>query len=117
MTFREATDALIACGISLGEFARALGVSRATVQQARAPEGKKERRPEPQGWTVMADALLAERRDLCEKTRRALHPAPQIPIAAVVLYGCPRCGNPGKVSQSGYCSASHRLADEQEKRR
>jgi hypothetical protein len=34
-----------------------------------------------------------------------------------VLVKCLRCGAPGKLAHAGYCSAGHRLADEQEKRR
>jgi hypothetical protein len=49
MNFRKATDELLA-GISHQELADALGVSVATVRQARLSEGSKARRSPPDGW-------------------------------------------------------------------
>ncbi len=49
MTFREATDELLA-GISHQQLADALGVSVPTVRQARLDEGAKARRNPPEGW-------------------------------------------------------------------
>lgn len=60
MDFREATDILMSpCGIS--HLARALGVSEATVRQARLPEGAKARRNPPKGWEDALAALAKER--------------------------------------------------------
>ncbi len=59
MTFRSATDELLA-GISHEELANALGVSVATVRQARLTDDAKAHRSPPEGWETavlrLADA-------------------------------------------------------------
>lgn len=62
MTFNEATDALLADGVSLNEIADALGVSYATAKQARlAPDNAAHRRP-PVGWEPKLIQLARDRR-------------------------------------------------------
>jgi GMP synthase-like glutamine amidotransferase len=59
INFRAATDELLAC-ISHQELAEALGVSVATVRQARlAPEATAHRNP-PEGWERMVKRLAAK---------------------------------------------------------
>lgn len=59
MNFREATDGLFT-GISHQELADALGVSVATVRQARLDPSAKAHRTPPEGWEK-AVAKLADR--------------------------------------------------------
>jgi hypothetical protein len=72
MDFRKATDALLV-SISHQELAEALGVSVATVRQARLDEGAKSRRSPPKGWEGAAAKLAEQKavhfRRLSEKLR------------------------------------------------
>ena len=56
MSFRKATDDLLA-GISHQELADALGVSVATVRQARLDESAKAHRNAPDGWETRVAKL------------------------------------------------------------
>jgi hypothetical protein len=74
MDFKEATESLCA-GLSHEELAQALGVSVATVRQARLrPDAKAHRRP-PERWRAAAIRLAEKRvwhfRQLIEQLRIA----------------------------------------------
>ncbi len=60
MNFRRATDDLLSC-ISHEELAKALGVSVASVRQARLAESAKAHRNAPEGWPE-AVCKLAEKK-------------------------------------------------------
>lgn len=61
MNFNEATDGLLAGGVTLNEIADALGVSYAAVKQARlAPDNTAHRRP-PVGWQPKLIQLARQR--------------------------------------------------------
>jgi len=60
ISFRKATDELFD-GISHQDLADALGLSVATVRQARLEEGAKARRTPPGGWEAVV-RRLAERK-------------------------------------------------------
>ena len=60
MDFRKATDELLA-GISHQELADTLGVSVATVRQARLEEGAKAHRSAPSGWETKVARLARAR--------------------------------------------------------
>jgi hypothetical protein len=60
MDFRKATDELFA-GISHQDLADALGLSVATVRQARLDEGAKARRTPPEGWETKVAKLARAR--------------------------------------------------------
>jgi predicted transcriptional regulator len=60
MNFKKATDELMA-GMTRGEIADALGVSEATVRQAKLDESAKAHRRPPEGWEAKV-AMLARRR-------------------------------------------------------
>jgi len=57
MDFRKATDDLLAASISHQELADALGVSVATVRQARLDETAKAHRNAPEGWEAKVAKL------------------------------------------------------------
>jgi hypothetical protein len=58
--FRKITDQLLA-GITHGELAEALGVSVATVRQARLAEGAAAHRRPPEGWEAIVGRLARQR--------------------------------------------------------
>jgi predicted transcriptional regulator len=60
MNFKEATEKLMA-GMTRGEIADALGVSEATVRQARLDESAKAHRSPPGGWEVKVARLARQR--------------------------------------------------------
>lgn len=64
MDFREATDRLMACGVTLPMIARAAGVSENSINRARSNAGQ--RRSPPKDWrrivSVLAE-LVADVRD------------------------------------------------------
>lgn len=60
MDFKKATDELFAA-VTHDDLAQALGVSVATIRQARLAEGAKARRSPPPGW-LEAVGRLAEAR-------------------------------------------------------
>ena len=60
LDFRRATDELLAC-ISHQELAEALGVSIATVRQARLDESAKAHRRPPHGWETTVAKLARTR--------------------------------------------------------
>jgi orotate phosphoribosyltransferase-like protein len=60
MDFKTATEELMA-GMTRGQIADALGVSEATVRQARLDDTSKARRSPPVGWEAKV-ARLARRR-------------------------------------------------------
>jgi len=60
MDFKKATDELLA-GISHEELAEALGVSVATVRQARLTESAKAHRSPPEGWERVVHRMAKER--------------------------------------------------------
>ena len=62
MDFRKATDELLG-GISHEELAKALGVSVATVRQARLAESAKAHRSPPEGWQTQILRLAKQRAD------------------------------------------------------
>jgi transcriptional regulator with XRE-family HTH domain len=70
MDFRKATDQLLE-GISHEELANALGVSVATVRQARLDESAKAHRNPPDGWETTVRQLAEKKaqhfRRLAEK--------------------------------------------------
>jgi hypothetical protein len=66
ITFRSATDELLAC-ISHHELAEALGVSVATVRQARLDPAAKARRSPPEEWQPTVAKLARAR---AERLRR-----------------------------------------------
>lgn len=59
MDFRKATDELLA-GISHQELAEALGVSVATVRQARLDPAAKAHRSAPDGWQPVIRRLASD---------------------------------------------------------
>jgi hypothetical protein len=74
MSFRKITDELFV-SINHDEFAKALGVSVATVRQARLGEESKAHRSAPPGWKTIALRLAEDQarhfRRLAERLRRA----------------------------------------------
>jgi transposase len=60
MNFREATESLCA-GVSHQELAQALGVSIATVRQARLRSDAKAHRSPPENWKPAVKRLAEER--------------------------------------------------------
>jgi hypothetical protein len=60
MDFREATDALFQ-SLSHDDLARALGVSVATIRQARLSAGAKAHRNAPEGWAGIVRKLAEQR--------------------------------------------------------
>jgi predicted transcriptional regulator len=66
MNFKKATDELMA-GMTRQEIADALGVSEATVRQARLDDAAKAHRSPPQGWEGRLARLAAQR---AERLRR-----------------------------------------------
>jgi len=62
MDFRKATDSLLE-GISHEKLAAVLGVSVATVRQARLDETAKAHRSPPEGWQAKVRRLAKERED------------------------------------------------------
>jgi orotate phosphoribosyltransferase-like protein len=60
MDFKKATDELMA-GMTRGQIADALGVSEATVRQARLDDAAKAHRNPPEGWEVKVAKLARER--------------------------------------------------------
>lgn len=71
MDFKKATDELFAT-ISHDDLARALGVSVATIRQARLSDGAKARRSPPAGWEVAALKLVEARTKQLEGLSRRL---------------------------------------------
>ncbi len=61
MTFREATDRLAERGVGLAAVADALGVSYATVKQARLDASSPSYRKPPEGWEPVLAALARKR--------------------------------------------------------
>jgi GMP synthase-like glutamine amidotransferase len=61
LDFRKATDELLATCISHQELADALGVSIATVRQARLGPDAKARRSSPEGWERAVRRLAEDR--------------------------------------------------------
>ena len=66
MDFKKATEELMA-GMTRGEIAEALGVSEATVRQARLDEGAKARRSPPGGWEAKVAKLAKQRAERLSK--------------------------------------------------
>lgn len=62
MDFKKATEELMA-GMTRGEIADALGVSEATVRQARLDEATKAHRNPPEGWETKVAKLARQRAD------------------------------------------------------
>ena len=61
MDFKKATDELLGVWISHQELADALGVSVATVRQARLDESAKAHRNAPEGWEPKVARLARSR--------------------------------------------------------
>jgi len=66
MDFKKATEELMA-GMTRGQIADALGVSEATVRQARLDEAAKAHRNAPDGWEATLAKLARQR---SERLRR-----------------------------------------------
>jgi hypothetical protein len=60
MTFREATDSLFAC-IGHEDLARALGVSVASIRQARLKDTAKSHRAPRRGWEAAVISLAKQK--------------------------------------------------------
>jgi len=58
MDFREATDRLMGCGVTLPMIAKAAGVSENSIARARTSSGQ--RRSPPKGWHRVVSALALE---------------------------------------------------------
>jgi GMP synthase-like glutamine amidotransferase len=71
MDFRKATNELLAC-ISHQELADALGVSVATVRQARLDPTAMARRRPPEGWERAVRGLAARRAAALERLANKL---------------------------------------------
>lgn len=71
VTFNEATDQLMAKGVTLADVASALGVVHGTIRQARLDASSPSYRRPPEGWEGRL-AELAERRgsELAELAQR-----------------------------------------------
>ena len=72
MTFKEATDALVG-QIDHAELAKALGVSVATIRQARLNPNAKAHRTAPKDWQFavirLAEQQIMRNKELIEKIR------------------------------------------------
>lgn len=79
MNFKKATDDLFA-SISHDDLAQALGVSVATIRQARLGEEAKARRSPPPGWEKailkLAEGHARRLQRLAERLRRDIQPIP-----------------------------------------
>ncbi len=62
MDFKKATEELMA-GMTRGQIAEALGVSEATVRQARLDESANAHRNPPEGWEGKVAKLAKQRAD------------------------------------------------------
>jgi len=62
MNFRDTTDELFE-SVSHEKLAKALGVSVATVRQARLPDGAKAHRSAPEGWQAAVLRMAKQRVD------------------------------------------------------
>jgi hypothetical protein len=71
MNFREATDSLFS-PISHPELARALGVSVASIRQARLHELAKSHRSPPKGWKAAVIRLAKDKIDEYQRIIEAL---------------------------------------------
>jgi len=71
MDFRKATDELFE-GISHQDLADALGVSVATIRQARLDKGAKARRSPPEGWEGTVAKLAKDRANSLQKLSERL---------------------------------------------
>lgn len=75
MGFKEATDALFD-HIDHADLAEALGVSVASIRQARLSAGAKARRTPPKDWPFavirLAERQIMRNRELIEKVRREM---------------------------------------------
>lgn len=73
MDFKEATDMLFG-QVDHADLAEALGVSVATIRQARLNPGAKARRAPPKNWAFavvrLAEQQIMRNRDLIEKVRK-----------------------------------------------
>ncbi len=61
MSFKQITDRLLDSGISLREFANALGVSYSSVKQARLNPPSPSYRKPPANWRAVLAKLVRER--------------------------------------------------------
>ena len=66
MDFKKATEELMA-GMTRGQIADALGVSEATVRQARLNDAAKAHRSPPEGWEGSVAKLARQRADRLNK--------------------------------------------------
>jgi orotate phosphoribosyltransferase-like protein len=71
MDFKRATEELMA-GMTRGEIADALGVSEATVRQARLGESANAHRKPPEGWEGKVAKLAKARAERLRKLAEAL---------------------------------------------
>ena len=72
MNFKNATDELLGACISHQELADALGVSVATVRQARLSEAAKAHRSPPEGWQRAVRRLATQRASRLDALARQL---------------------------------------------
>ncbi|HWA91844.1 MAG TPA: hypothetical protein VG889_17530 [Rhizomicrobium sp.] len=73
MDFKKATEELMA-GMTRGQIAEALGVSEATVRQARLAKPAKAHRNPPEGWEGKLARLARQRADRLTKVAERLAP-------------------------------------------
>jgi len=73
MDFKRATEELMA-GMTRGEIAEALGVSEATVRQARLDESANAHRNPPEGWEAKVAKLAKQRADRLARLAERLSP-------------------------------------------
>lgn len=71
MDFKKATEELMA-GMTRGEIAHALGVSEATVRQARLDDSAKAHRRPPDGWESKVARLAKQRAERLAKLAEKL---------------------------------------------
>ncbi|MEI9930443.1 MAG: hypothetical protein WDM89_07785 [Rhizomicrobium sp.] len=73
MDFKKATEELMA-GMTRGEIAETLGVSEATVRQARLDDTAKAHRNPPEGWERKVAWLAKQKADRLSKLAEKLLP-------------------------------------------
>ena len=72
MTFRAATDRLLALGINMAELADRCGVAHNTIRRARLDPDSPAYRPPPAGWEVIGARMARERADELTSLAREL---------------------------------------------
>ena len=72
MTFRAATDRLLALGITMAELAHACGVAHNTIRRARLGPESPAYRPPPGGWEAIVSRMATERAEELSRLAREL---------------------------------------------